>query len=87
MSINLMNSVVYPSLLSAQKSIAFDTTMAGSEGNTIRATLNDRIDEFKQELAIFCVDEGEEEKDLSDSSISLQNIKEKDSKSKSLSSN
>ena len=70
---NLKTSVVYPSWLSVQKSIAFDTTMPGSETPTIRATLNDRIEEFKQELSIFCVDEGEEEIDFSESSNSTQN--------------
>jgi hypothetical protein len=67
---NLKSSVVYPSWMSNHKSIGFDTTMAGSETPTIRGTLNDRIEEFKQELAIFCVDEGDEENDISGSSNS-----------------
>lgn len=66
---NLKTSAIGPSLLSNNKSgnytasTALDTH-AGSERMTLRATLDDKK-VFKQDLAIFCVDEHEEEKDFS----------------------
>ena len=67
---NLKTSSIQPSLLSANKSgkftasTAFDTHF-GSEQETLRGTMNDEQKPFKADLAIFCVDENEEEKDFS----------------------
>lgn len=76
------SSKINPSLMSAKSgkywptmsaSTALDTNFTqtqtqGSERFTLRGTLNDKKETIRQELAIFCVDEEEREKDGSSDS-------------------